>query len=95
MTSNSHKEFFCALCILVFERSVVIRWSGVRIPVGPVAMTTIVVYVLKSEWRTGVSIPVPLECESSALPFELVPLDRFANKTRCVDVEFAIYRENS
>ncbi len=25
-------------------------------------------------WRTGVSIPVPLECESSALPFELVPL---------------------
>ena len=28
----------------------------------------------KFNWRTGVSIPVPLECESSALPFELVPL---------------------
>ena len=28
----------------------------------------------KHNWRTGVSIPVPLECESSALPFELVPL---------------------
>ena len=28
------------------------------------------------KWRTGVSIPVPLECESSALPFELVPLAR-------------------
>ena len=25
-------------------------------------------------WRSGVSIPVPLECESSALPFELHPL---------------------
>ena len=25
-------------------------------------------------WRTRALIPVPLECESSALPFELVPL---------------------
>ena len=25
-------------------------------------------------WRIGVSIPVPLECESSALPSELIPL---------------------
>ena len=27
-----------------------------------------------SKYRTGASIPVPLECKSSALPFELVPL---------------------
>ena len=33
-----------------------------------------VVISKKHNWRTGVSIPVPLECESSALPFELVPL---------------------
>ena len=33
-----------------------------------------VVISKKYNWRTGVSIPVPLECESSALPFELVPL---------------------
>ena len=28
----------------------------------------------KFPWRTRALIPVPLECESSALPFELVPL---------------------
>ena len=28
----------------------------------------------EKNWRTRVSIPVPLECKSSALPFELVPL---------------------
>ena len=33
-----------------------------------------VVISKKYNWRTGVSIPVPLECESSALPFELDPL---------------------
>ena len=38
------------------------------------------------QWRTGVSIPVPLECESSALPFELVPLVVQGKiKTRCID----------
>ena len=26
-------------------------------------------------WRIRVSIPVPLACEASALPFELIPLD--------------------
>ena len=37
-------------------------------------------------WRTGVSIPVPLECESSALPFELVPLVVQGQiETRCID----------
>ena len=34
-----------------------------------------VVMVIKNlPWRTRALIPVPLECESSALPFELVPL---------------------
>jgi hypothetical protein len=28
-----------------------------------------------SKWRIRVSIPVPLECESSALPSELIPLE--------------------
>ena len=38
------------------------------------------------QWRTGVSIPVPLECESSALPFELVPLGVMGKiETRCID----------
>ena len=92
LTSNNHKECIRIERILLFERLREIQGSGVRIPVGTVAMTTIVVYVLKSEWRTGVSIPVPLECESSALPFELVPLDSFVNKTRCGDVELAIFR---
>ena len=46
-------------------------------------MATNVVFVLKSERRTGVSIPVPLECESSALPFELVPLVGLKINTRC------------
>ena len=27
------------------------------------------------KWRTRVSIPVPSECESDALPLELVPHD--------------------
>ena len=38
------------------------------------------------QWRTGVSIPVALECESSALPFELVPLDVLGKiKARYID----------
>ena len=95
LTSNSHKEFIRASYILVLERSGVIQRSSVRIPVGTVAMTTIIILVLKSEWRTGVSIPVPLECESSALPFELVPLDSLQRKTRCGNVEYAVFAENS
>ena len=30
-------------------------------------------------WRTRVSIPVPSECESDALPLELVPRDGYVN----------------
>ena len=42
-----------------------------------------VVISKKHNWRTGVSIPVPLECESSALPFELVPLSSAGRFRRC------------
>ena len=28
----------------------------------------------QNEWRCGVTIPVPLACEASALPYELHPL---------------------
>ena len=31
-------------------------------------------FLSRKKWRTGASIPVPLACEASALPFELVPL---------------------
>ena len=31
------------------------------------------------EWRIRVSIPVPLECKSSALPSELIPLANFVS----------------
>ena len=32
-------------------------------------------YIACKHWRIWVSIPVPLACEASALPFELIPLD--------------------
>ena len=36
---------------------------------------TKLIEVTTISWRIRVSIPVPITCEASALPFELIPLD--------------------
>ena len=43
----------------------------------------VVIATKKFPWRTRALIPVPLECESSALPFELVPLSFAGRFCRC------------
>ena len=46
-----------------------------------------------NQWRTGVSIPVPLECESSALPLELDPRTNLANLF-CLYLATLLFRSN-
>ena len=38
-------------------------------------------YITSKDWRIWVLIPVPLACEASALPFELIPLAKLQQRT--------------
>ena len=46
------------------------------------------------KWIHRVSIPVPLACEASALPFELCTLAVFGVFASVTDREIAIYQNN-
>ena len=38
-------------------------------------------YITSKDWRIWVLIPVPLACEASALPFELIPFGKLQQRT--------------
>ena len=53
-------------------------------------MLTKIIFAKIFEWRIRVSIPVPLECKSSALPSELIPLENVESQLLLISVAMKI-----
>ena len=80
-----------------FQKS--IKWNTSRIRYNHrvhgasynAAMFSYTLHDFWKNWRIRVSIPVPLECKSSALPLELIPRKKFVFRKRCNDMNIYLF----
>ena len=74
--------FFCRICVYrAVQSNWKSQWLHLLRPYSKEASTRStsckkkeLSFTAEKEWRIWVSIPVPLACKASALPFELIPL---------------------
>ena len=69
-------------------------WASEMRKIGVLPLCNVFLLILQNgqNWRIRVSIPVPLECKSSALPLELIPLAKNVSWWRPDDMNIEFMR---